>query len=424
VRLVSEEVFIPLPQCRVRTRFALSRQTGKILFVSDRLHRGKMDIFTMGTDGSKQIALTRTPGDEFDPVLSPDGSQIAFAAATRSKDRASEICTMRADGSHRRRLTQMGTWVFAPAWSPDGQRIAFTAIRPADGSADVLEIHVVNRDGRNRKRLGKGMMPAWSPDGRRILYTVVPDVLHNTDSETWGTLHIMDADGSNPRRLTDAEAFMGVWSPDGRRIAYIGAGIDESNHLDHADLYVMNADGSDPKPITRTRDVEYGPQWSADGQRLFFTRFRADEEDEAFGPRGEICVIDADGRKLRQLTSSNASAVLNGAGFLDWLVNLVAAALSQMSVIPAGIQWPVETTWLSRSRSGWSSERSSDRRHCCVRRGPTGTWPEYPGSGRHSSDGRRPINQRWDAFCLSPPHRGVGSFLRTHQAFRRSAALG
>jgi hypothetical protein len=69
----------------------------KILFVSDRVSEGKLDIYTMNPDGSRQTRLTRTEENEFDPVRSPDGRQIAFAATPSSKEDGAEIYVMNAD---------------------------------------------------------------------------------------------------------------------------------------------------------------------------------------------------------------------------------------------------------------------------------------------------------------------------------------
>ena len=57
---------------------------------------------------------------------------------------------------------------------------------------------------------------------------------------------MMNADGSNPTRLTqnrDFNAFP-AWSPDGTKIAFW------SNRNNSSDIYVMNADGSNPTRLT------------------------------------------------------------------------------------------------------------------------------------------------------------------------------
>jgi Tol biopolymer transport system component len=81
-------------------------------------------------------------------------------------------------------------------------------------------------------------------------------------------LYVMNADGSDLRRLTDSTGANtnADWSPKGDRIAF------ESTRDGNSEIYVMNADGSDPVRLTTFDRVDTKPTWSPTGDRIAFHR--------------------------------------------------------------------------------------------------------------------------------------------------------
>lgn len=98
--------------------------------------------------------------DGMEPVVSPDGTKIAF---TTFRDLNSEIYVASADGLHPINLTRNPAKDSEPTWSPDGTRIAF--VRDGD-------VFVMNADGDDPERLvpGDNSSPSWSPDGEMIAF--------------------------------------------------------------------------------------------------------------------------------------------------------------------------------------------------------------------------------------------------------------
>jgi TolB protein len=71
-------------------------------------------------------------------------------------------------------------------------------------------------------------------------------------------VYVMEADGSNVRRLTQSRADEDIptWSPDGREVTFV------SNRDGHLEIYKMNRDGSNVRRLTNTQADNTWPFWA------------------------------------------------------------------------------------------------------------------------------------------------------------------
>lgn len=152
------------------------------------------------------------------------------------------------------RITDDMATEIAARYSPDGTRIAY--VLNAIGGMNIL---VMDADGSDQRRLTSTPdaifedSPVWTPDGSRIVYSSA------------GSIWIINADGSDPRQLTsgDARDNQPAVSPDGTMIAY------QSTGRRGADIYLMSIDGQQQRPLRETREREMAPAWFPDGQLAY-----------------------------------------------------------------------------------------------------------------------------------------------------------
>jgi Tol biopolymer transport system component len=206
-------------------------------------------LWLAASDGSGRRRLTQSGEDfDFDPDWSPDGTRIIFRTDLAVGE-AEGISVVGADGFAERLLFEGGSFA---RWSPDGSRIAFSAID--------MQLAVGDPDGSDVTLLGvRGECAVWSPDGSRIAYCAQAET---DDGPRWA-VWVVNADGSEPRRLTThpGDHYPRGWSPDGRTIVFWTQGSGK--------LFGMRPDGSGQRRLTRLRwSSEVLAGWLPDGRML------------------------------------------------------------------------------------------------------------------------------------------------------------
>jgi Tol biopolymer transport system component len=198
----------------------------------------------------------------FGPSWSPDGERIAVGIGSFFAERegAARIVSVRVDGSDVRELTESPPNAGFPSYSPDGRRIVYRVWSEGQRGLRILDLE----DGSTAVlTTGYDNFPAWSPSEDRIAFTRLTG--GNFD------IYTVRPDGSKLKRLTDAPGNDAhpSWSPAGRHLLFSSSRLgfrDEAPLYDgvpqpYGKLFVMEADGSEPRPLTNGRWEEGTPAW-------------------------------------------------------------------------------------------------------------------------------------------------------------------
>lgn len=335
---------------------------------------GNKDLYLLSLEGGAPKQLTDSPDEDEYPNWSPDGRTIVY---TTGPWKQRDFYLMPAEGGPARKLTERsgqagacsfapdgrsvichrydagqgnveripveggpavpvttGTkWDYKPTLSPDGKWVAFSRtdegptsiwLMPAGGgqarplvtadandrwptwaaSGDRLFFHrsvevgtavkiLDRRTGRTRTIVGPEEKPSQAsldPQGRRVVY----------GAEEGGrrVLRLLDLKTGASRRLDTGagEANFPRFSPDGRRIAFVSRGADRW------EVCVMDADGGGMVDLTKSvrglKGMRAPLDWSPDGTKLVF---KADTEPF----EAALFVLDTKGGGVRNVTNDH-----------------------------------------------------------------------------------------------------------------------
>jgi serine/threonine protein kinase/Tol biopolymer transport system component len=260
--------------------------------VSRRLMAGSSIVVGVGAavywsrrkfERTSPIEILLDNGDARSPVVSPDGSRIAFSWKPAGAEHF-QLALIDAGGGAPRALTTGKGSDLDPAWSADGKQICF--IRQGLGES-ALYITTL-RDGSERRlttlaNSSLGSRIDWLRDSRTVVFA---------ENSVNSPLALIDLETRQRRELPGLALSYDTaprCSPDGKWIAF-SRFFTESG----SDLLVVGVDGGEPRRLTFDGVAKREVRWSPDGRAILFKA--------RFGGRWGFWAVPFAGGQIREIT--------------------------------------------------------------------------------------------------------------------------
>jgi len=230
------------------------------------------DIYVM-TIGQKPVNLTNDRYLDTDPAWSPDGNQLVYSSDKGRDHLQLWIRDLRTGQD--RELTHLDTQPQGATWSPDGKRIAFFDVNGIWRAAQVSVVDVeTGKVTKLHNTLNAPGMPTWSPDGKRI---AMANIAPYSATVREGTNQIFTMSSENgasnpedkwyvpvPNLSIDSRGYCGpVWSPDGMKMAAIYEGV--------LAVWPVSRTGEPLGPPRHmTSEIAYAPSWAGDSEHILY----------------------------------------------------------------------------------------------------------------------------------------------------------
>lgn len=226
------------------------------------------DIWVMPVGGAA-VNITKDRFLDTDPAWSPDGSKLVY-----SSDKGGNLLQLwvrdMATGQERQ-LTTLTTQPQGASWSNDGTKIAFFDV---DGMWRRAQISVVDVASGQVTKIHDALFSpgntTWSPEGTRVAVAMVSSYSTRFREGTNQVLTMSSKGGDDkwfvpdPNLSIDSRGGGGVvWSPDGTKMAAIYEGL--------LKVWPVSKTGEPLGPPRRvTTEMAHSPSWAGDSKRLLY----------------------------------------------------------------------------------------------------------------------------------------------------------
>ncbi len=253
----------------------------QLIFQSERYDGNPFfQIYLMNLDTGATEQISPGHGKTTCAWIHPNGKKMLYASTQddpAAKDEQKAELELRASGKERRY-----SWNY-------------------DDFFDIYEYDMASKEYRNLTNAkGYDAEGSWSPDGKLIAFASnrsgYEEMLSDEQQKAfeldpaWANeIYLMNADGSNLKRLTTSPGYDGgpFFAPDGKSICWRRF----SENGATAEIMTMQLDGTDQRQVTRLQAMSWAPYYHPSGQYLIFTTNK-----HGFA-NFELYIVDREGKK-------------------------------------------------------------------------------------------------------------------------------
>ena len=258
------------------------------------------DVWVMNTDGTGKKNITNNPDVAW--VYYAFVDTVYFISDRKACGRCYFLYAMNSDGTNVRKVSELR---LEDSWMSSRGNGSEMVVSGRIGDETRMQLFLIDLETGKHRQLTdeKGAMhrdPLFSPDGKQIVYAYKSD---RKDRTTYDELYIMDADGSNKRRLTyypkddktskwhNYHAGPPRWNRKHNFISY------QSVQKGKSSLYAVTPDGKKNWKLTANGLNEGWHDWSPDGKWLVVEMYNKAQTE--FG----IFLMNWETKAVRKLTS-------------------------------------------------------------------------------------------------------------------------
>jgi serine/threonine protein kinase len=248
-------------------------------------------------------AVTSEPGMEWQPALSPDGTQVAYVIRRTNRRSIVIRITLNIAGVGQLTPTQGldESSLRLPSWSPDGEFVRFVSCIGGSGSCSFKEVAKYGGSVGSIDLPSGARSCGWSLDGVLVACAVGSDrIVSYSINDGTSSLVVV-----HPQVQWSIHS--PVWSPDGKWIAYVDGNYSWGRggfNVDVSSIWMVDANGGEPLRVTGEDCMNISPAW-LDNQHLLFVSNR-DGLREAYVVEVGATGLRSEPRKVPGVTDAHS----------------------------------------------------------------------------------------------------------------------